>query len=131
VSPHPFQAAMESAGEYAGLLAPDVQLHSPVLHAPFVGRDTVEPLLPVLRGCFTDPEYTDELHAPGTLGLVFRARIDGLDAEGVQVLRLDDDGLVEDITVLLRPIRAAMALSQAMGPRVAKQDDGTWGLADA
>jgi hypothetical protein len=122
---------MEQASEYAGLLVPDVQLHSPVLHAPFVGRDTVEPLLPVLRGCFTDLVYTDELRAPGTLALVCRARIDGLEAEGVQLLRLDGAGLVEDITVLLRPIRASMALSRAMEPRIAKQDDGTWGLRDA
>jgi len=113
------------------LLATSVQLHSPVLHHPLIGRDLVAPLLGELRGCFGEATYTDTLEAPGTLGLVFRAEIAGLDAEGLQLLRFDTDGRIEDITVMLRPIRAAMALAQAMESVLERRPNGTYGLRNA
>jgi len=36
----------------------------------------------------------------------------------VQVLGLDDEGKIADLTVFLRPIRAGMALSELMGPKI-------------
>lgn len=127
---HPFVAAIENADDsaYFDLLAPEAVLHSPVLHSPFVGRDTVAPLLTMLRACFSDVRYTDHLSADRTLGLVFKATISGRDAEGVQLLRLDDEGKIVDLTVFLRPIRAGMALSELMGPKIEKLHDGTYGL---
>jgi len=59
---------------------------------------------------------------------VFRAKIADLDAEGLQLLRFDSDGLIEDIIVMLRPIRAAMALAQTMGPILERQPDGSYAL---
>jgi len=130
VNPHPFQTAMLKPQSEAReeLLAPSVQLHSPVLHHALVGRELVAPLLGELRACFTEPVFTDTLQAPETLGLVFRAKIADLDAEGLQLLRFDSDGLIEDITVMLRPIRAAMALAQAMGPILERRPDGSYAL---
>ncbi len=127
---HPFQTAMleQRVGTGEALLAQSVQLHSPVLHHALVGRELVAPLLGELRACFTEPVFTDTLEAPGTLGLVFRAKIADLDAEGLQLLRFDGDGLIEDITVMLRPIRAALALAQAMGPVLGRQPDGSYAL---
>jgi hypothetical protein len=127
---HPFEVAIANADDdaYVDLLAPRAVLHSPVLHSPFVGRQTVAPLLSLLRACFSNVRFTDRLAADDTLGLVFRATISGLDAEGTQILRFDDDGRIVDLTVFLRPIRAGMALSELMGPRIEKLDDGTYGL---
>ncbi len=130
MNPHPFQTAILNPQSEAReeLLAPSVQLHSPVLRHPLAGRELVAPLLGELRACFTEPVFTDTLQAPETLGLVFRAKIADLDAEGLQLLRFDSDGLIEDITVMLRPIRAAMALAQAMGPIQERQADGSYAL---
>lgn len=131
MNPHPFQTAMLNPQSEAReeLLAPSVRLHSPVLHHALVGRELVAPLLGELRACFTEPVFTDTLQAPETLGLVFRAKIADLDAEGLQLLRFDSDGLlIEDITVMLRPIRAAMALAQAMAPILERRPDGSYAL---
>jgi hypothetical protein len=128
---HRFADAMRDSGDehvYARLLTPTVQLHSPVLHLPFDGRETVAPLLPHLRACFTDLVYTNRLEAPGLVTLLADGRIGGLDAQGVQVLRLSDDGLIDDIAVYLRPIRAAMALGELMGPKVVRLPNRTYGL---
>lgn len=97
-----------------------------MLRHALAGRELVAPLLYELRACFTEPVFTGTLQAPETLGLVFRAKIADLDAEGL--LRFDSDGLIEDITVMLRPIRAAMALAQAMGPIQERQADGSYAL---
>lgn len=127
---HRFETAMLEGcvDDYRDLLGASVQLHSPVLHRPLVGRELVGPLLGELRACFTEPTFTDRLEAAGTVGLVFRARIDELDAEGLQLLRFDDDGRIADITVMLRPIRAAIALAQAMEPILERGPDGTYAI---
>lgn len=127
---HPFATAIENADDdaYFDLLAPEAVLHSPVLHSPFVGRPTVAPLLALLRACFSNVRFTDELRGEGTIALVFRADISGRQAEGTQVLRLDDAGRIVDLTVFLRPIRAGLALSELMGPKIEKLEDGTYGL---
>lgn len=121
VGPHPFRRAMETSDQDAlgPLLSPNVALHSPVLNKPFQGKEIVYPLLGFLRSKFEDAHYTDEFSAEGKLALVFRARIGGRRAEGVQILRFDADGLIEEITTMLRPLTAALALSEAVGPYIA------------
>jgi SnoaL-like domain len=133
VSKHPFRQAIEDddASAYGPLLASDVVFHSPVLHAPFLGRENVTTLLSTLRSTFTDPVYTDEFAADGKRALVFRAKLGELDGEGVQLLRFGKDGLIADITVLVRPIRVSMALAEALGPRLEKLPDGTHRLKPA
>lgn len=127
---HPFQTALlEQRGEgLTDLLAPTAQLHSPVLHLPFVGRDTVAAMLPVLRGNFSKVVYTDSFEAPATRAVVFRANIAGLAAEGFQLLRLDGEGLVEHVTVMLRPMSATRALAEAMSTKVERLPDDTYRL---
>jgi SnoaL-like domain len=127
ITKHPFRRAIEAGDDsaFGPLLASDVVFHSPVLHAPFVGREVVAPLIAAVRSSFTDRVYTDEFAAEGKRVLVFRARIADLDTEGAQLLRFGDDELIADITVLLRPMRAAMALADALGPRVEKLTDAT------
>jgi SnoaL-like domain len=130
---HPFRRAIEDgdAAAVERLLASDVVLHSPVLHAPFVGREVVAGLFSLLLSTFANPRYTDEFPAASKRALVFRAEIGDLEVEGVQLLRLNQDGLIGDVTILLRPMSASMAVAEAIGPRVEKLPDGTHGLKPA
>jgi hypothetical protein len=117
-----FRAAVEAwdidaAGE---LLAPDVVFHSPATFHPFVGRDTVTRLLGLVAQTFEQFRYTDELEGAGTHALIFRAAIDGREIEGVDLLRFDEHGLIEDFTVMLRPISGLLPFAQAMGEKVAQ-----------
>ena len=54
----------------------------------------------------------------GTHALIFRARIEDKQVEGLDHLRLGPDGLVSEFTVMVRPLSAAIALAEAVGPRV-------------
>jgi hypothetical protein len=116
-----FRAAVErkdlaAAGE---LLAPEIVFHSPVTFHPFIGRDTVRRLLAEVIQVFTDFRYTDELEMDGAHALIFRAGVAGTDREieGIDLLRFDEQGLIADFTVMLRPLSALVPFAQAMGER--------------
>jgi hypothetical protein len=99
-------------------LAPDVIFNSPVAHKPFEGKETVAQVLRAVSETFEDFEYTDELQDGDTHALVFRARVGDKQLQGLDLLRMNDDGLIEDFTVMVRPASGLMALGQAMGPKV-------------
>jgi len=101
------------------LLAPDVVFHSPVTFHPFVGRETVSRLLGQVALLLADFRYTDELVGDGAHALIFRATVAGREIEGVDLLRLDAQGLIADFTVMLRPLSGLLPFAQAMAERVA------------
>jgi SnoaL-like domain len=112
-----FRAAVERE-DHAGMveaLAPDVVFHSPITFKPFEGRDAVATLLGVVMRTFEDFRYTDELDHHGVKALVFEARVGDRQVQGLDLLRFDDEGLIADFTVMVRPLSAAMALAEAVG----------------
>lgn len=116
-----FRAAVESQDREAMLaaLAPDVVFNSPVKHKPFEGREAVAVLFGALLETFEDFRYTDEFDdADGSKALVFRARVGDRELEGIDILRFGDDGLVEDFTVMVRPLTGAMALAEEVGRKM-------------
>jgi hypothetical protein len=100
-------------------LAPGVVFNSPVSFLPFEGSDAVGQVLGAVLETFEDFAYTDELAGATAHALVFSARVGDKQVWGIDLLRFDGDGRINDFTVLVRPLSAAMALAQAMGPKVA------------
>jgi hypothetical protein len=115
-----FRAAVEGLDISAAheLLAEDIVFHSPVTFHPFIGRETVGRLLTIVADTFEDFRYTDELEMDGGHALVFRASVDGKELEGIDLLRFDDDGLIADFTVMIRPMSGLVPFAQAMGEKV-------------
>lgn len=118
---HPFRTAVE-AGDMdaaAGLLADDAKFNSPVTFKPFEGKDAVEMVLRAAFQVFEDFRYTDELtDADGTQALFFRARVGDRDVQGVDLIRPNADGQIEDFTVMVRPMSGVHALAEAMGKQL-------------
>jgi hypothetical protein len=107
---------IDAAGE---LFADEIVFHSPVTFHPFVGRETVSQLLGLVAETFEDFRYTDEFETGAAHALVFRASIGGREIEGIDLLRLDDDGLIADFTVMLRPLSGLVPFAEAMGEKAA------------
>jgi hypothetical protein len=105
---------LEAAAE---LFAEDIVFHSPVTFHPFVGRDTVTRLLGEVVQVFEDFRYTDELVTEGAHALIFRASVADKEIEGVDLLRMNEQGKIADFTVMLRPLSALVPFAQAMGER--------------
>jgi hypothetical protein len=117
---HPVRAAIEARDldALAAQFRDDIVFNSPVAFHPFVGRETVIEVLANVLEVFSDFTYVDELSGDGTHGLVFTAKVGDRGVEGLDHLRLDDDGLVREFTVMVRPLSGLIALAEAMAPRV-------------
>ncbi|MEA2123506.1 MAG: hypothetical protein QOI80_288 [Solirubrobacteraceae bacterium] len=100
-------------------LHPEVVFNSPAVFKPYAGRDAVMVLLQHVLEVFEDFRYTGELHGEGTHGLVFAARVGDREIQGWDYLRLDSDGLVTELTVMIRPLSGLIAVAEAMGARIA------------
>ena len=117
-----FRSAVE-AEDLDGMLAvlsDDVVLYSPVSFKPFRGKDAVRGLFSILMETFEDFHYTDHLEGEGTSILVFRAHVGDRDVEGIDLLRIGAEGLVNDFTLMVRPLSGINALWQAVGARLSK-----------
>ncbi len=118
-----FRRAVESADleGMLGSLSDDAVLHSPVSFKPFEGREAIRPLFAILLEVFEGFRYTDELEAAdGTHALIFECTVDGRDVQGLDLMRVDDTGQINDFTVMVRPRSAVEALMSAVGSRLAK-----------
>jgi ketosteroid isomerase-like protein len=101
----------------AALLADDVVFTSPVAHRPYPGKAMTAAILRGVLRVFKDFRYEREIvSADGRdHALMFRATVAGKEMQGCDFLHLDDDGLVDQLTVMVRPLSAAAALAEAMG----------------
>ena len=116
-----FRAAVE-AGDHAGMVAafaPDAVLRSPVSFKPFEGREAISQLLAILLETFEDFRYTDEFETEGKAALVFRARVGDRELQGLDLFRFGADGQIAELTVMVRPLSAVIALAEAVGPKLA------------
>lgn len=116
-----FKTAVENfdLAAASALLAEDVEFHSPVAFKPFKGKEAVTEVLRNVLETFEDFVYTDELEQDGFSTLCFDARIGVKKLQGVDILRLDDEGKIVHFTVMLRPLSGVIAMAEAMAPRVA------------
>lgn len=113
---HPFRAVVES-GDLAAvpaLLAPEVVFRSPVAFAPYTGRALVAGIIRGAFRVFEDFRYETELAGERNHALVFRAMVAGREVHGADFLHVDESGLIDEFTVMVRPLSAAQALSVAM-----------------
>ena len=105
-------------------LAPDVVFHTPIRFRPFAGRDEVAAILRIPAEVFAFANtfrYTSVLGDDRELALFFEGEIDGCSIQGVDHLRLNNEGLVTELRVMIRPLaqlqrfadKAAELLSRA------------------
>jgi SnoaL-like protein len=99
-------------------LADEVVFNSPVAFQPFEGRDAVGQVLAAVMETFEDFRYVDELAGDTSHALIFEARVGDKQVQGIDLLRFDADGKIDDFTVMVRPLSATIALAEAMGPKV-------------
>jgi hypothetical protein len=101
------------------MLADDVVFHSPVAFKPYPGKAITAAILRAVVEVFEDLRYVRELADPDGTGhaYVFEAKVEGLSLTGCDFLRYDADGKITDFMVMVRPLRAAEALSRQMAAR--------------
>lgn len=136
-SQHPFRKAVEGHDEAAiqAMLADDVVFTSPVAFKPYVGKPITAAILRGVLRVFEDFRYVREIHDSNGRdhAFVFEAKIAGGSARlitGCDFLHFNDDGLIDDFTVMVRPLSGATALSEAMGAQFDRIQQEALELAD-
>lgn len=105
------------------LLADDVVFHSPVVHTPQVGKAiTAKYLWAAFHVFFNESfRYVREVVGPHDAVLEFSVEIDGIQVNGVDMIRWNDDGRITDFKVMLRPLKAVNLIHQKMGAMLQAQ----------
>jgi len=115
-----FRAGVEAKDVGAALeaLADDVVFHSPVTFRAFEGKPVVSHVLRTVFEVFEDFRYTDHLREGATSILVFKANVGDRAVDGIDLVRENVDGLIDDFTVMVRPLSGLTALAEEMGRRL-------------
>ncbi len=116
---HPFRKAVEDRDPAAveALLAEDVVFVSPVAFKPYPGKAITAAILRGVMRVFEDFTYVREITQPGSRdhAFVFTATVNGRQIQGCDLLHFDEEGKIDEFTVMVRPLSAATALAEAMG----------------
>jgi SnoaL-like domain len=102
--------------ELGALLADNVIFHSPVVHMPQLGKAITTQYLAAALRVFGNPSfrYVRELRGERDAVLEFELELDGIQVNGVDMLRWDDAGRVIEFKVMLRPLKAVNLIHQKM-----------------
>lgn len=99
------------------LLAEDVVFSSPVVFKPYAGKAITAAILRGVSRVFEDFRYDRELS--GSDGrdhaLVFTARVGERTLTGCDFIHVNEEGLIDQFMVMVRPLSGAQALAEAMG----------------
>jgi hypothetical protein len=112
-----FRKAIEDLDLDATLaqMSPSIVLHSPVADKPLEGKEAVGVLFAILFRVFEDLRFVGTYTSDdGGEILHFRWRLGDREVEGIDMLRFDTQGLLEDYTVMVRPLSAVQGLRDAV-----------------
>lgn len=103
------------------LLHPEAVFRSPMAHTPYPGAQAVNLILNTVLQVFQDFAYHRELASDDGLNVVleFSVRVGGRDLKGIDMIRFDEQGLIREFEVMVRPMSGLAALGEEMGRRLA------------
>jgi hypothetical protein len=98
------------------LLADTVVFHSPIVHAPQVGKELTTLYLTAAFHVLVNDSfrYMREVTGSHDAVLEFQVEIEGITVNGVDMIKWDDEGKIVEFKVMLRPIKAINLIHQKM-----------------
>jgi len=109
----------------ASLLHDDAVFLSPVVHTPQRGKRLVMGYLGAAAEVLGNPSfrYVREIMGARDAMLEFETEIDGVQVNGIDLIRWDDAGRIIEFKVMVRPLKAIQAVHAKMGERLQAQGD--------
>lgn len=103
------------------IIAEDCVFWSPVVHTPQEGRDiTVLYLTGAMHTLNDGFRYTKEVVSDNHAVLEFECVIDTIKVNGVDILTFNDEGMITEFKVMVRPLKAVNRVHAAMGEMLQK-----------
>ncbi len=123
--------ALRAAGEsgdadaITALLAPDVVFHSPMTdRIRFEGRDEVVALHRDIFAVLDGIDTAEPLVNGDRGSFSFRARVRGEELEAMNLVRVNEQGRIVELTVFVRPLPGLATLFATLPPRVSTRRRG-------
>ena len=112
--------AWDKAGILSAL-AENVVIHVAVHDAPMHGKEIADFLFGVLAEELGEMRITDEIVEGDKAVVLFETSIEGLSAQGLNVIALDSSGSIAKLTVFFRPLAALSRIAEVVGARMAQR----------
>ena len=114
---------IEGGSEPASLSAimrEDAVFHSPVVHTPQVGRPIVVAYLSAAGATLGNDsfQYLREIVDGNHAVLEFQTEMEGIQVNGIDMITFDDDGLITDFKVMVRPLKAVNKVWEMMAAQL-------------
>ncbi|MEW4468590.1 nuclear transport factor 2 family protein [Parasphingorhabdus sp. JC815] len=112
------------AAELSAQLAEDAVFHSPVVHTPQVGKLIVMAYLTAADTVLGNDSfrYVREIvdDDANMAMLEFTLELDDIQVNGVDIITWNDEGLIQDFKVMVRPLKAINKVWEEMGKMLEK-----------
>lgn len=106
----------------AAIIREDAVFHSPVVHTPQRGRALVTAYLAAAGKTLGNVSfrYVRELIDGENALLEFETELDGIHVNGIDLIRFDEDGMIAEFKVMVRPLKAVNKVWEMMAAQLAK-----------
>lgn len=121
---HPFRVAIESGADpeqLRRLFSADVELFAPMLTKPVIGLKKALTVISWAAKIASPIEYTREVSDGRQTFLLWKGRVDGVKLEACTILVDDNDGLIRQMRVLMRPWPVSTLFRNAMYKELASE----------
>jgi hypothetical protein len=107
------------------ILSDKIVFRSPVAFTAYPGRAAIKLVLKNVNTVFEDFTYHRSFFTDDHLSAVleFSARVGDKRLKGVDILKFDQEGKIEEFEVMVRPLSGLSALAQQMGEKIAPYKD--------
>jgi hypothetical protein len=95
-------------------MADDVVLKTPLVADAFRGKAALRPVVQALLGVVDSFDFREILEGPGHVASFFGVKVGSIELDGVDYWRLNNAGLIQEMTVLWRPLPAAAAVQRLL-----------------
>ena len=110
--------ASKNLERYSAWFADDMKLYVPVYEEPFAGKEAACEVLSVVFSFFDNFHYVDVFAGRSTHALVFRADVHGIPLEGVDYVKTNENDLVTEFSVTMRPLKAITTLTEVIAAKM-------------
>lgn len=108
--------------DLASIIHPEAEFRSPMAFKPYRSREAVVLILSTVITIFENFTYHRAFASDDGLNVVleFSADVGDKSLKGIDMIRFDEDGLITDFEVMIRPLNGLQALGAEMGARLAQ-----------
>ena len=97
-------------------LADDVVVRSPIVVDPFESKEKALAVLVALLSVITECKVTDTIIGDTHAAVILALTVGDVQAQGVDYVHVDDQGLIDSMTIQWRPLPAIVAIQQKLAP---------------